>query len=61
MLHGLFCPVILHLFLTIAYQSLNLIKVKKKYGTEYIFLVNVRKYLRVDKETGKKEVASVSN
>lgn len=27
----------------------------------YFDFVNVRKYLRVDKETGKKEVVSVSN
>lgn len=27
----------------------------------FFYLVNVRKYLRVDRETGKREVVSVSN
>lgn len=27
----------------------------------FFYLVNVRKYLRIDKETGKREVVSVSN
>lgn len=27
----------------------------------YLNIVNVRKYLRIDKETGKREVVSVSN
>lgn len=27
----------------------------------FFYLVNVRKYLRLDKETGKREVVSVSN